>query len=82
MNKSRQKAASSGQPNEGEGSRTAARRYNAGVVKTVRDGHVDEKARQAARALDGAEGAELRRAEEQARLTAATDRSPHTKRRP
>ena len=82
MNKARQKPAPSGQPNEGEGSRTAARRYNAGVVKTVHDGHVDEKAREAARALDGSEGAELRRAEEKARLTARTDRSPHTKRRP
>jgi hypothetical protein len=70
MNKSRTKAASTGQTNEGEGSRSAARRYNAGVAKTLHEGHVDEKARDAARALDGAEGPELRRAEERAKHAA------------
>ena len=49
--------------NEGEGSRTAARNYDAGVAKTVQSGKVDEKAREAAQALDGEEGEELRRAE-------------------
>lgn len=49
--------------NEGEGSRTAARRYDSAVEKTVKSGTVTEKARAAARALDGPEGSELRRAE-------------------
>jgi len=55
------------QPNEGEGSRTAARRYNAGVQKTVREGRVDAKAREAARALESVEGPVLRRAEDEAK---------------
>jgi hypothetical protein len=49
--------------NEGEGSRTAAHRYEAGVKRTVQSGHILESASKAARALDGPEGAELRRAE-------------------
>jgi hypothetical protein len=53
--------------NEGEGSRTAARRYNEAVRATVRSGTVGTKAREAAKALDGPEGKELRRAEEQAK---------------
>jgi hypothetical protein len=55
------------QPNEGEGSRTAGRRYNAAVQKTVQEGRVDQKAREAARALDGVEGPVLRRAEYEAK---------------
>ncbi|HKQ70810.1 MAG TPA: hypothetical protein VJT73_15795 [Polyangiaceae bacterium] len=51
--------------NEGEGNKTAARRYNGGVAKTVKEGHIEEKAREAAEALDGAESDELRRAESQ-----------------
>ena len=51
-------------PNEGEGNRTAARAYNEGVAKTERSGKIDEKAREAAKAVDGPEGEELRRAEE------------------
>jgi hypothetical protein len=74
MNKSREKEAATaethGETNEGEGNRTAARRYNAGVTKTVQEGHVDEKAREAARALEGSEGPELRRAEERAKHAA------------
>ena len=53
----------SGQPNEGEGNKTAARRYNRGVAETVRSGAYVKKAREAARALSGPEGSELRRAE-------------------
>jgi hypothetical protein len=67
MTKPRAKKNPAGQPNEGEGSRTAARRYNSAVEKTVQGGHVDEKAREAARAIDGAEGPGLRRAEEEAK---------------
>ena len=55
------------QKNEGEGNRTAARRYNQAVEKTVKSGVVPEKARAAARALEGPEGGELRRAEAQAK---------------
>ena len=47
--------------NEGEGSRSAARRYNAGVATTLRTGKVPEKAREAEEALEGPEGEELRR---------------------
>lgn len=49
----------------GEGDPDAARRYNQGVEKTVKEGHVDELAEKAKKALDGSEGADLRRAEEQ-----------------
>ena len=55
------------EPNEGEGNRTAARRYAAGVKSTVQQGDVDEHASEAAEALDGPEGDELRRAEQQAK---------------
>jgi hypothetical protein len=79
MNKSRAKAAPTGQANEGEGSRTAARRYNEGVAKTVQGGHVNEGAQKAARALDGAEGPELKRAEEKAKH-AADNPAPEKKR--
>ena len=50
--------------NEGEGSRTAARAYNKGVQDFEKTGQVDEKAREAAKAVDGPEGEELRKAEE------------------
>jgi len=53
--------------NEGEGSRTAARRYDAGVRQTVRSGQVESKARAAAKALEGPEGSALRRAEAKAK---------------
>jgi hypothetical protein len=48
--------------NEGEGSRTAARRYDAGAEKMARSGKVEELARKAKEALDGEEGDELERA--------------------
>ena len=59
------------QPNEGEGNKTAARRYNEGVAKTVQSGHVEEKAREAKAALEGPEGDELRRAEKEAKARAS-----------
>jgi hypothetical protein len=52
------------QANEGEGNRTAARTYNKGVQDFVKSGQVDKKAREAANAVDGPEGRELRQAEE------------------
>jgi hypothetical protein len=57
--------------NEGEGSRTAARRYNEGVARTMKEGHVDELAKKAKDALEGPEGDELRRAEEEGKGHAA-----------
>ncbi len=51
--------------NEGEGSRTAARRYDQGVEEAGKDQkHVEQLAKEAAEALDGPEGEELRKAEE------------------
>jgi hypothetical protein len=55
------------QRNEGEGSRSAARRYNEGVARTLETGRVADKAREAEEALEGPEGEELRRAEEEAK---------------
>ena len=72
--------AQTGQKNEGEGNRTAARRYDRAVEQTVKSGTVPAKARAAARALDGPEGSELRRAEAQAkRGKAASEHYPFTK---
>jgi hypothetical protein len=53
--------------NEGEGSRSAAHHYNDGVKATVESGKVEQKADEARKALDGAEGEELRRAEKEAK---------------
>ena len=49
----------------GEGNPDAARRYNQGVEKTVKEGHVDDLAEKAKKALEGSEGGALRQAEEQ-----------------
>ncbi len=49
--------------NEGEGNRTAARAYNKGVEAFEKTGQVEQKAREAADALDGPEAEELRKAE-------------------
>jgi len=52
---------------EGEGSYTATRRYDEGVERSVAEGKTDELAQKAAAALDGPEGAELRKAEQAAK---------------
>ena len=52
------------QQNEGEGNRTAAKQYNDSQKKFVDRGKVDPAARDAAKAVDGAEGSELRKAEQ------------------
>ncbi len=50
--------------NEGEGSRSGARRYDQGATETAKHpGHVEEAAKKAAEALDGEEGKALREAE-------------------
>ncbi|HWG80234.1 MAG TPA: hypothetical protein VN681_10695 [Stellaceae bacterium] len=51
------------QPNEGEGNRTAAREYNQAQQDFARSGKVQEKAKEARKAVDGAEADELRDAE-------------------
>jgi hypothetical protein len=54
--------------NEGEGSRSAARRYDAGATRTAKDArHVEESGKKAEKALEGPEGDELRDAERQAK---------------
>jgi hypothetical protein len=50
--------------NEGEGNKSADRRYRDGVSKTVQGGQVEKKAKEAEQALEGSEGKELRQAEE------------------
>ena len=52
---------------EGEGSYTASRRYDEGVERSVEKGDTEQLAKAAAKALDGPEGAELRRAEQAAK---------------
>ena len=50
--------------NQGEGDYRSARRYDEHARQTAEGGHVEEKAREAEKALAGKEGDELRRAEE------------------
>ena len=51
------------QKNEGEGNRTAAREYNEAQRRFVKSGKVEEKAKDAERAIAGKEGDALRDAE-------------------
>jgi hypothetical protein len=53
--------------NEGEGNKTAGLRYDRETAAFAASGKVDAAAREAAQALDGPEGQELRDAEERAR---------------
>jgi hypothetical protein len=54
--------------NEGEGSRSATRRYDKGAEQTAKDPeHVKKAAQKAAEALEGPEGKALREAEERAK---------------
>jgi hypothetical protein len=48
---------------EGEGSYTAARRYDAGLAESIKAGKSDELAKEAERALQGPEAASLKEAE-------------------
>lgn len=50
--------------NEGEGNRTAARHYNEKAGTFARSGKVEEKAREAAKAVEDDAQGELKRAEE------------------
>jgi hypothetical protein len=49
---------------EGEGSYTGTRDYNRRTEKFIKEGKVDKAAKEAERALESPEGAELARAEE------------------
>ena len=55
------------QKNEGEGNRTADRKYREGVREHVTSGASEPAAEEAERALEGAEADELRKAENVAR---------------
>jgi hypothetical protein len=56
--------------NEGEGSRSADRRYREGVEKTVRKGNFEEEANRARKEVELDPG-QFRRAEEEARRRSA-----------
>jgi hypothetical protein len=49
----------------GEGNYDASRRYREGLEKSVQKGNSEELGKQAKEALEGNEGADLRRADEQ-----------------
>lgn len=49
----------------GEGNYDASRRYREGVEKSVQQGNSQQLGEEAKKALEGSEGADLRRAEEQ-----------------
>jgi hypothetical protein len=61
------------QKNEGEGNRTAARQYDSDTRKFVRSGRIEEKAREAEKALDGDERADLEEAEAAGKRRAAEE---------
>ena len=67
------------QKNEGEGNRTAARNFNEKQQAFAKSGKVEEKAQEARRAVDSAEGEELRQAELIGKRHAA-DEDPEIKR--
>ncbi|WP_394845085.1 hypothetical protein LZC95_49535 [Pendulispora brunnea] len=61
------------EPNEGEGSRTGARQYDAATEKYIQSGRVEKAAKEAKRAVEGPEGEELRAAEREGRGRAKGD---------
>ncbi len=63
----------SGNRNEGEGNKTAAREYNEAQRRFVSGGNVEPAARDAEQALDGPEQEELREAEAIGKSRAAPD---------
>lgn len=67
------RAASKGDENEGEGSRSAARAYNEAATRFAQSGKGETAAREAAAALDSDEGQELQRAEDEGRRRAAEE---------
>lgn len=72
-----------GQKNEGEGNKTAARHYNKDQHDFVKSGKVQEAAQNAEHAVEGAEGDELRRAEEKGRAKSKGENaSDYAKKKP
>jgi hypothetical protein len=59
-------------PNEGEGSRTAARDYNQRTERFIQSGRVEKSAEEAERAIEGREGNDLREAERAGRTPRRT----------
>lgn len=55
------------QKNEGEGNKTAARRYNDATTDFAKSGQVAPKAQEARKAAEGKEGDALRKAEAEGR---------------
>jgi hypothetical protein len=72
--------AKSTDPNEGEGNRTAARRYDEATRKYVESGRSEKAAREAKAAIEGKRGKavveELRRAEEAGKKPGIGDDDP------
>ena len=54
----------------GEGNYDASRRYREGLEKSVEKGNSEQLGKQAKEALEGSEGADLRRADEQGKHAA------------
>lgn len=67
--------------NEGEGSRTAAKKYDQDAQRFAESGKVEEKAREAREAIDGPEGAELAQAEAEGKQHSKGE-DPAVKRKP
>lgn len=68
--------------NEGEGSRTAAKQYNAAAEKFARSGKVEPAAKAAAQSLESDEAGALKRAEEEGKRHAVPGhqhKKPHQK---
>lgn len=58
------KGSTAAQKNEGEGSKSAARRYDSAATAHAASGKSKARAEEAEKALDGPEAAEMKRAEE------------------
>jgi hypothetical protein len=65
--------------NEGEGSRTAANRYNEKTRDFARSGQVDRQAKDAKRAVEGEQRSDLHKAEDAGRAH-AKDEDPYVSR--
>jgi hypothetical protein len=65
------------QKNEGEGSRTADRKYREGVRRHVESGASEPAAEEAQQALEGPEADELREAETDAKAGRKPSDDPH-----
>jgi hypothetical protein len=65
---------------EGEGSYSGTRAYNAGLAEHVRKADISGLAKKAAKALDGKEGASLKKAEKSAKSGPKASRVTSTSR--